>query len=57
MKKNFSLIEDTLETMDTLISNVLKYSSAGYETYDIFTSCKYTIFLAQLTFFNFKVKI
>lgn len=33
--QNFSLIEDTLETMDNLISNVLKYSSAGYETSEL----------------------
>ena len=26
---NFKLIEDTLETMDTLISNILEYSTAG----------------------------
>lgn len=30
--QNFKLIEDTLETMENLISNILEYSSAGSET-------------------------
>lgn len=30
-RENFVLVENTLETMDSLISNVLEYSSAGYE--------------------------
>lgn len=33
-RENFRLIESTLETMDNLISNVLEYSSAGYEIDD-----------------------
>ncbi|MEM6719872.1 MAG: PAS domain S-box protein [Bacteroidota bacterium] len=30
--QNFGMIEDTLETMENLISNILEYSSAGAET-------------------------
>ncbi len=30
--QNFTLVEDTLETMERLISNILEYSSAGSET-------------------------
>ena len=33
--QNFLLIEETLQTMDDLISSVLKYSSAGYESNEL----------------------
>ncbi len=34
-QKNFELIENTLETMDNLISSILEYSSAGTETNEL----------------------